>query len=56
MTNVRITVSSEQLGSTTIDIDPFTRDIGENERDCIERLLEEALRMTRRAYELKQPT
>ncbi|WP_336874447.1 hypothetical protein [Rhodococcus qingshengii] len=56
MTNVRITVSSEQLGNTTIDLDPITRDVGENERDCIERLLEDALRMTRRAYELKPTT
>lgn len=55
MTQVTIEVRSEQHGNITVNLEPFTREIGDDERDIINQLLEEALQKVRRAYQLNLP-
>ncbi len=52
MTSVRIIVDSDSLGSNTIEAVQTDRELGDSERDCIERCLREAVLKIRQSYEL----
>ncbi|ANQ73202.1 hypothetical protein [Rhodococcus sp. 008] len=55
MTQVTIEVRSEQHGNISVNLEPSTREIGDDERDIIRQLLEEALQKVIRAYQLNLP-
>lgn len=52
MTSISITVKSAQLGDITIDLEPFTREIGDSEADTIDTLISNATASIRRAYKI----
>ncbi|QIP39752.1 hypothetical protein G9444_2508 [Rhodococcus erythropolis] len=55
MTQVIVEVRSEEHGNIAVNLEPFTREIGDDERDIIKQLLEEALQKVSRAYQLNLP-